>query len=100
MVKCVRRRWVSEKDHALPLLLMAAQERSGAYFSQVNLFYICYKIGSKKKEGKKQNFLLLQSYAQQTVLPSGNIYKINGDLVVREGIFRIINCCCCPSYLQ
>jgi len=53
------------------------------------------------REGREDHtVLLLQSFTQETVAASGNTYKIKGDLVIREGIFRIINCCSCPSYLQ
>lgn len=55
MVICVRRRWISVKDHALLLLLTTAPEE-WTYFSWVKLFCICYKIG-RKKEGREKSYL-------------------------------------------
>lgn len=52
----------------------------------------------QKKEGKNHTFVPLQSLAQQTV-GLLEIYKNNGDLVIKEGIFIIVNCCSCPNYL-
>lgn len=54
IVKYVRRRWVSDKDLVLPSLLTSAWERLGAYIFPANLFFICYRIRSKKR---KNSFL-------------------------------------------